>query len=540
MSNNPSKKPEWSALQEHAKAQAGTHINDLFTDNPARFENFSLKLNGLFFDYSKQRITSETIQKLCALAKSCDIEQKRSAMFEGVAINTSENRAVLHTALRRPKEDTVLLDGLNIMPAIHATREKMKDFSNAIRSGNYNGATGKPITQIVSIGIGGSYLGPRAVCEALKGHQKKASAQPSVQTYFVSNIDGDEIKSTLRKCDPETTLFIIISKSFTTQETLKNAKTAKQWLINNLPSDSDISPHFIAVSTNEKEMQKFGITKESIFPMWEWVNGRFSLWSAVGLPICLQLGYDNFEKLMSGAYAIDQHFQTAPLEKNIPVLMALIDIWNRNFLKFQTHAILPYAQKLFYLPLYFRQMEMESNGKNIDLAGNLITDYETSPVIFGTVGTNGQHSFYQLLHQGSDTIPCDFIGTIESHTDLKDHHDILLSNMLAQGQALMQGHSTAQKDTPQSTIEPAALTFLGNKPSSTTLLDRLDSYHLGMLLALYEHKVFTMGAIWNINSFDQFGVELGKELATKIEQNNLSDADSSTSGLFSLIHKTQK
>ena len=527
MSNNPTQKPEWKDLAAHAAEIKKQHLNDLFSNDMSRFDNFSVEIDGLFFDYSKQRIISKIQQKLCALLSACNFDQKRTALFDGSPLNTTENRAALHTALRRPKTDVVAVNGTNILPEIHATLDKMKSFSEDIRNARYKGATGKPITQIISIGVGGSDLGPRMVCEALK------PSGETIETYFISNIDADDITGALNKCNPETTLFIIASKSFATQETLTNAKTAKNWLIQNLPKGSDISAHLVAVSTNLKATAEFGISQDNFFPMWEWVNGRFSLWSAVGLPICLQLGFDHFQALLNGAYKIDRHFQTAPLEKNIPVLMALIGIWNRNFLNFSHHAILPYAQRLFYLPAYLQQLEMESNGKTIDLEGDQITDYKTNPIVFGEVGTNGQHSFYQLLHQGSETIPCDFIAAIRSNNGLKNHHDLLLNNMLAQGQALMLGKQNTKSDEP-------FRYFSGNKPSSTLFLDKLDARHLGMLIALYEHKCFVQGIIWNINSFDQFGVELGKTLSRKIEKNDLDDADSSTRGLFSLIHKSGK
>lgn len=526
MSNNPTSKKSWTELKKLAKNIKKQHLNDLFQENKNRFNDFSFQTDGFFFDYSKQQINGDVIENLCALLDESNFKAKQQAMFNGEIINNTEERAVLHTALRRPTTDIVKVNNSNVMPEIHDALEKMKLFSNDVRSGNHRGITGKPIKQIISIGIGGSDLGPRLVSEALT-----ICAKPDdkiLQTQFVSNVDGDDIKQALNTSNAEETLFVIISKSFKTQETLTNALTARQWLQDNLPKNSDIAPHFIAVSSNIKAAQDFGISENNIFPLWDWVNGRFSLWSAVGLSICLQHGFKKFEELLSGAYIMDKHFCDAPYEKNIPILMALIGVWNRNFLNLPHLAILPYTQSLLYFPAYLQQLEMESNGKDIDFEGNKILDYETCPVLFGEVGTNGQHSFYQLLHQGSETIPCDFIGVLNPETNLKHHHDLLLSHMLAQGQAMMQGRHKPAKPYRY---------FKGNKPSSTLLLDKMNPHGLGQLIALYEHKTFTQGVIWNLNSFDQFGVELGKELSQKLENQDLSDADPSTQGLYSLIHK---
>lgn len=525
MSNNLTQKPEWKTLKKLSQDIKKTHLNDLFQHDKKRFETFSITLNGLFFDYSKQRITSDILDNLISLAQSCNVEQKRDNMFDGAEINITEKRSVLHTALRRPKSKPLIINNQNVTEDVHKTLQRMKSLSEDVRAGKYLGATGQTITQIVSIGIGGSDFGPHLVCKALENDSK------NLEIYFVSNIDAHDITKALNQCNPETTLFVIISKSFQTQDTIANANTAKEWMIKNLPDQSDIGKHFIAVSANKISATQFGIQEDNFFPIWDWVNGRFSLWSAVGLPICFKLGFDVFEALLNGAYKIDQHFCDAPLKENIPVLMALIGIWNRNFLGAQTHAILPYSQNLFFLPAYIRQLDMESNGKTIDIDGNKIDDYQTGPVIFGEAGTNGQHSFYQHLHQGSDLIASDFIGIIHHKHQLDAHHHLLLSHMLSQSQALMQGK--------QDSDDPHRY-FNGNKPSSTLLLNRLDAYHLGMLIALYEHKIFVQGVIWNINSFDQFGVELGKELSQKIENNDLTGADNSTRGLFSLIHKSKK
>lgn len=520
MSNNPTTLKSWKALEKLSKIDI--NLNDLFADNPNRFDEFSVEKGGIFFDYSKQRITDDILKNLIALLDESNFTQKRDAMFAGEKINTTENRAVLHTALRAPKDSEVLVDGENIIPEIHETLARMETLSNQIRAGDYLGATGKPITDIISIGIGGSDLGPQMVYNALNDGK-----QP-VKIHFVSNIDAEDIERALQKCNPETTAFITISKSFGTQETLTNSLTARAWLSDHLGADQDLSSHLIAVSANVGAAQKFGIKPENVYPMWDWVNGRFSLWSAVGLPLAVGLGFDQFHNLLGGAHKIDQHFTSSPFEKNIPVLMALIGIWNRNFLKFSSHAILPYAQKLSLFPAYLQQLEMESNGKQTDLDGNEITTYKTGPVLFGEAGTNGQHSFYQMLHQGSDITPCDFIGTVKADHTHQNHQDILNAHMLAQGQAMMQGKESPNNQHGQ---------FDGNRPSMALLLDKLDAEHLGMLISLYEHKVLVQGHIWNINSFDQFGVELGKIMATDILENQLSSLDSSTKGLYSRIYK---
>ena len=523
MSNNPTHKKEWQDLEKLSKTPL--NLNDLFAKNPSRFSEFSISLEGLFLDYSKQKITQPILQNLIDLAKASDVEEKRDAMFAGGIINHTEQRAVLHTALRVPKDSIIEVDRKNIVPEIQETLSRIEKLSNTLRTQKYLGATGKVITDVVSIGIGGSDLGPRMVYEALNNDK-----QP-IALHFVSNIDADDIEKTLQRCNPETTLFIVISKSFGTQETLTNALTARAWVQNFIGKNKDISNHFIAVSANINAAQKFGIKTDNIYPLWDWVNGRFSLWSAVGLPIAIGLGFDEFSSLLDGARAMDIHFQTASLKKNMPVLMAMIGIWNRNFLHSANLAVLPYSQNLSLFPSYLQQLDMESNGKSVDNAGQEIKDYMTAPVLFGEAGTNGQHSFYQLLHQGSETIPCDFIGVIEPNHTHKNHHDMLLGHLLAQGQAMMKGKAS---------IQNAHKNFTGNKPCTTILLDKLDAYHLGMLIALYEHKIMVQGVIWNINSFDQFGVELGKEMAANIESHNFDNLDPSTKALYSLIHKQQK
>jgi len=533
MSNSPTQKSEWAALEKLSNDLKDVHLNDLFKEDTTRFNDLSLTVDNLFFDYSKQRVTTKTITALIALLEKSDFNKKRAEMFDGKIINHTEKRAVLHTALRRSKDDNVRVNNENVIPQIHSTLDKIEKFSNNVRNGKHLGSTGKPITKIISIGIGGSDLGPRLISDALSINANQNDQ--IIDTSYVSNIDGHDLKTALRNTDPEQTLFVIISKSFTTQETLTNGLSARQWMIDHLPDGADISKHFIAVSSNIAIVEEFGISKDNIFPMWEWVNGRFSLWSAVGLPICLQHGFQKFRELLDGARQMDEHFLNAPLNKNIPVLMALIGVWNRNFLNLPHLAILPYAQSLKYFPAYLQQLEMESNGKTIDNDGQPITNYETAPVLFGEIGTNGQHSFYQLLHQGSGDIACDFIGFVQDKNNIAHHHDLLLNNMLAQGQAMMQG----QHNPPYNDGETYRY-FKGNKPSSTLLIKESNAFSLGQLIAIYEHKTFTQGVVWNINSFDQFGVELGKDLSRKLEKQDLSSADPSTKGLYSFIHKSNK
>lgn len=523
MSTKPTQTKAWKSLE--SLSYEDINLNLLFDQNPKRFDEFSFETNGLFIDFSKQKITSEIKDTLCQLAKEMNVAEKRDAMFAGEKINRTEGRAVLHTALRRPQDEKVIINGHNVILDIHNALGQMKKLADKVRGGDYKGFTDKAITDVVSIGIGGSDLGPRLVYDTLK------SDQEPINLHFVANIDGDDLQAALNQCHPETTLFIVISKSFGTQETLTNALSARQWMRNHFGDDKDISDHFIAVSANVDKALAFGIKEENIYPMWDWVNGRFSLWSAVGLSFALGLGFDKFHDLLSGAHQMDQHFSSMPFDQNIPVLMALVGIWNTNFGNSDVLAVLPYAEKLKLLPAYLQQLEMESNGKRVDNEGALIKDYDTCPTLFGEAGTKGQHSFYQLLHQGTADIPCDFIGVINPDTKYKNHHESLIAHMLAQGQAMMQG-----KLSPDN----LAKDFVGNKPSTTILLDKLDAYHLGMLIALYEHKTAVQGFIWNVNSFDQFGVELGKEMARNIEENGMSNTDPSTSRLYSRIHKAEK
>jgi len=521
MSNNPTQKPIWNTLQKLATEIKQKHIVDLFDENSSRVSDFSIQKNGLLFDYSKHPVTQDIMGALQTLLSESNFDKKRAAMFAGEKINHTEGRAVLHTALRRPQNHEVMVEGKNVIPDIHATLNRVKDLADKLHTGNLKGATGKIIDTIVSIGIGGSDLGPRMVFQALE------NKYPSkITTNFVSNIDGEDIQSALNKCNAETTLFVVISKSFKTQETLTNAQTARTWVQEKLPNGAYIAPHFITVSSNVPAAIDFGMTEDAVYPMWDWVNGRFSLWSAVGLPLALHFGFDVFRALLDGAHAADNDFLNDDPEQNIPTLMALIGVWNRNFMGYGTQALLPYTEKLKYMPAYVQQLEMESNGKTIDNDGNHV-DYNTCPVIFGEVGTNGQHSFYQLLHQGSDKVPADFIGVRQDDSELKKHHTLLLSHMLAQGQAMLQG-----KRTPDESYRY----FDGDIPSTTMVFDEMTASTLGYLIALYEHKTFVQGVIWNVNSFDQYGVELGKELAGKLENNDISDADPSTKALYSYIH----
>ena len=525
MSNNPTQEKSWQSLEQHSHEIQKKTLTNLFDTDTARHTDLFFEYDGMRMDLSKQRITKETLNILVALADECGMTEKRNAMMRGAILNPTENRAVLHTALRRPKQDRVLLNGHNIIDDVHTTLKRMQSLSQRLDNGTLIGSTGKPIKQIISIGVGGSDLGTRMAFNALKHRYQKHDLS------FISNIDHLDLSNTLDKVAPEHALFVVISKSFGTQETLRNAMAARAWLTEKLADKTkNIDPHFIAVTANEKAANDFGISKENIYPLWDWVNGRFSVWSAVGLPLCLALGFENFSKMLNGAYSMDQHFINTPLQKNLPALLALVGIWNINFLEYNRQAILPYAQALETFPAYIQQLEMESNGKTVDLEGHLITDYQTAPVIFGDVGTNGQHSFFQQMHQGSATTPCDFIGIIEPTTPHNhNHHAKLLNNMLAQSQAMMQGRTKYHPNEPHRY-------FSGNKPSTTLLMDALTPYNLGMLMALYEHKSFVQGVIWNINSFDQFGVELGKELSRKLENADLNDLDPSTKQLYSYIH----
>lgn len=520
---DPTNTAAWALLHQHYEEMKTTHLKTLFQSDAARFSKLSIQNGDIHFDYSKNLITEKTITLLLQLANECGLPAAISAMFAGEKINTTENRAVLHIALRNYSGKPVITDGKDVIPEIKAVQEQMKNFCSKVHSGEWKGYSGRKIKYVVNIGIGGSDLGPVMVTEALKPYGVEG-----IHTYFVSNVDGTHIAETLKKVNAEETLFLIASKTFTTQETMTNAHTAREWFLQQAKDEAHIAKHFAALSTNEKEVVKFGIAPENMFVFWDWVGGRYSLWSAIGLSIALTIGYDNFEQLLRGAYDTDEHFRTTPLEKNIPVLMGMIGIWYSNFFGAATEAILPYDQYMHRFAAYFQQGNMESNGKYIDRNGNKTT-YSTGPVIWGEPGTNGQHAFYQLIHQGTQMIPCDFIAPAISHNPIGDHHQKLLSNFFAQTEALMNG---AANDNPYRVFE-------GNRPTNSFLVKKITPFTLGQLIALYEHKIFVQGVIWNIYSFDQWGVELGKVLAGKIlpelQQNEPVTAhDSSTNGLINL------
>ena len=529
----------WRALAEHATTTGQQHMRDLFAADPDRFNRFSVRLGDLLLDYSKNRITAETMALLVALAREAKVEDWRERMFSGEKINTTEGRAVLHAALRNTADRPIMVDGKDVMPDVMRVRAQMRAFSDAIRSGSWLGQTGKSITDVVNIGIGGSDLGPVMATEALKPYQL-----PGLHVHFVSNVDGTHIAETLKKLNPETSLFIVASKTFTTQETMANAETAKAWLVDALGTDA-VAKHFVALSTNEKAVRAFGIDTANMFEFWDWVGGRYSLWSAIGMPIAIAIGMDGFDQLAAGGRAMDDHFRSAPLEANLPVILALIGVWNANFLGASTYAVLPYDQYLHRLPAYLQQADMESNGKYVTRAGERV-EWTTGPVLFGEPGTNGQHSFYQLVHQSTQMVPCDFIAPAVSQNPIGNHHALLLSNFFAQPEALMRGKTadevrtelTAQGLTGEAleTLVPHKV-FDGNRPTNSILVKKIDPYTLGMLIALYEHKIFVQGIVWQINSFDQWGVELGKALAKVILPELTSDAtvtghDASTNGLI--------
>ncbi len=518
---------------------APKHLKELFSADPHRAIKFSLQLDNIFFDYSKNRIDDETVALLMQLARECMLAESIDSFFSGEPINETEHRAVLHTALRNQSDQPVFVDGQDVMPEIRRVLHQMKGFSESVINGSWKGYTGKAITDVVNIGIGGSDLGPVMVTEALKAYKNHLTM------HFVSNIDGTDIVEAFRNLNPETTLFLIASKTFTTQETMTNAHTAKDWLLADGAVEQDVEKHFVALSTNAEAVESFGIDTANMFEFWDWVGGRYSLWSAVGLSISLSIGFDNFNELLVGAHNADVHFREAPFEENIPVIMGLLGIWYNNFFDAETHAILPYDQYMHRFPAYFQQGDMESNGKYIDRSGKKV-DYQTGPIIWGEPGTNGQHAFYQLLHQGTKLVPCDFIAPAQSHNPIGNHHAILLSNFFAQTKALMNGKEEAQvvnelKAAGKSEDEIKMLApfkvFEGNRPTNSFLLKKITPRSLGTLIALYEHKIFTQGVIWNIFSFDQWGVELGKQLANEIlpdlkDEQQVSSHDSSTNCLI--------
>ncbi|WP_372398417.1 glucose-6-phosphate isomerase [Azospirillum sp. HJ39] len=534
----------WAALVQHRLDMADTHMRDLFAADPGRFGAFSLEAAGLFLDYSKNRITQDTVGLLLDLARQQDVEGARARMFGGEPINLTEKRAVLHTALRNRSDHPVTVDGRDVMPAVRAVLERMDAFANSVRDGDWRGYTGQPITDVVNIGIGGSDLGPVMATEALKPF-----AHAHVALHFVSNVDGTHLAEQLKWLDPETTLFVIASKTFTTQETLTNAHSARRWFLETAQDEAHVARHFVAVSTNEAEVRKFGIDPANMFGFWDWVGGRYSLWSAIGLPIMIAIGPVRFAELLAGAHAMDEHFRTAPLDRNMPVLLGLLGVWYRNFWDASSYAVLPYDQYLHRFPAYLQQLDMESNGKSVTRGGEPV-DYQTGPALFGEPGTNGQHAFYQLIHQGTSLIPCDFVAAATTHNPIGAeagaHHRILLSNVLAQAEALMRGKTAdevraemTRSGKPAEEVEALVphRVFPGNRPSNTILMQSLTPATLGALIALYEHKVFVQGIVWDINSFDQWGVELGKQLASTIlpemESGPAEGAhDSSTTGLM--------
>lgn len=536
----PSCLDAWQLLNRHHREISDLHMRDLFAEDPCRFERFSLRLDDILFDYSKNRITGQTVTLLLDLARQAGLSEKIAAIFRGDKINVTEDRAVLHVALRNRANRPIFVDGRDVMPDVNRVLAQMRRFSDSVRSGEWKGCTGKAITDVVNIGIGGSDLGPKMVVEALSPY-----TQPRLRVRFVSNVDEADLLENLRDLNPETTLFCVSSKTFTTQETMTNARSSRDWFLARIGDETAIAKHFVAVSTNAEKVAEFGIDTANMFEFWDWVGGRYSLWSAIGLPIALAVGMDAFEELLAGAHKVDEHFRTEPFERNIPVIMGLLGIWYANFFGAESYAILPYDQYLENLPAHLQQVDMESNGKMVDVEGQAI-GYGTGPIIFGQPGTNGQHAFYQLIHQSRKLVPCDFLAAAQSHHGLGRHHEILISNFLAQPEALMRGKTFDEAEAElkaggvtgkRLTELAAAKTFPGNKPSNSILYRKLTPETLGSLIALYEHKVFVQGAIWNINSFDQMGVELGKRLARTIlselaGDRRISSHDASTNGLI--------
>ena len=537
---DPTKTKAWRSLSEHFKTLKDVHMRDLFREDPERFRKFSIPFNDILVDCSKNRITQETLDLLIQLAEESGLREAIQGLFAGERINETEDRAVLHTALRNRAGTAVLVDGQDVMPQVNAVLAKMNAFSQKVLSGEWHGYTGKRISDIVNIGIGGSDLGPVMVTECLRPYAKQGMA-----VHFVSNVDGTHIVETLKRLDPETTLFLIASKTFTTQETMTNAFTARAWFLNRAKDARHVARHFVAISTNTERVQAFGIDRDNMFAFWDWVGGRYSLWSAIGLSIACYVGFENFESLLRGGHEMDRHFRFTPFRQNIPVILALIGIWYNNFFGSETEAILPYDQSMHRFPAYFQQGNMESNGKSVDRSGNRVA-YQTGPIIWGEPGTNGQHAFYQLIHQGTKLIPADFLAPAVSHNPVGDHHRILLSNFFAQTEALMNGKSKEEafaelrregKDEAEISRLWPYRAFEGNRPTNSILFRKLTPQILGSLIAMYEHKIFVQGAVWNIFSFDQWGVELGKQLAKKIlpelhDPSLVSSHDSSTNGLI--------
>jgi len=540
--------PAWKALESHYKTVRSSHLRELFADDATRGERLTVSALGIDLDYSKNRITADSMHLLFDLAREAGVQARRDAMFSGAKINITEDRAVLHVALRNRANTPILVDGEDVMPKVNAVLARMRRFTDAVRTGVWRGHTGKAITDVVNIGIGGSDLGPYMACEALKPY-----GHPRLAMHFVSNVDGTHVAEALRKVNPETTLFVVASKTFTTQETLSNALSARSWFLDNRGSEAAIAKHFVAVSTNARAVGAFGIDTDNMFEFWDWVGGRYSLWSAVGLPVALYVGMDHFESLLAGAHAMDEHFRSAPFEANMPVILALLGIWYTNFFDAESHTIAPYDQYLHRFPAYLQQLDMESNGKSVTLDGARV-DYDTGPVIWGEPGTNGQHAYFQLLHQGTRLVSADFIAALETHNPLGRHHELLLANCFAQTEALMRGKTPDEVRDELRTqgLEGKALdqllphkVFEGNRPTNTLLVKKLDPGSFGALIALYEHKVFVQGTIWAVNSFDQWGVELGKQLARVIEPElatiePASAHDCSTNGLINRYKKHRK
>jgi glucose-6-phosphate isomerase len=541
---NPTETAAWQRLEALFLHMQATHMREMFAEDPGRFEKFHVQFNDILVDYSKNIINEEVMKELIALAKEVELQDAIDALFRGEAINQTEGRSVLHIALRNRSNAPILAEGIDVMPDVNAVLNQMKTFSSNLINGTWKGYSSKAITDIVNIGIGGSDLGPYMVTEALRPYWK------NITPHFVSNVDGTHIAEIVKRVNPETTVFIIASKTFTTQETMTNAESARAWFLEKTGGKGEVAKHFVAVSTNQKEVTKFGIAPENMFVFWDWVGGRYSLWSSIGLSIACTIGFENFEKLLSGAHAVDNHFRNEPFEKNIPVVLALLGIWYNNFFGAASEAILPYDQYLHRFAAYFQQGNMESNGKSVDRNGEPVT-YQTGPVIWGEPGTNGQHAFYQLIHQGTKLIPCDFIAPAISHNPLSDHHDKLLSNYFAQTEALMRGKTQeeVEAELAKAGLDKEAIkfhapfrVFEGNRPSNSILFKKLTPETLGSLIAIYEHKIFAQGIIWNIFSFDQWGVELGKVLAKKIlpeltAAEEISSHDSSTNGLINYFKR---
>lgn len=541
------KSKAWKKLESHYKHFRKVEMKDLFAIDEDRTKKFSVNLDAMYLDFSKNRINERTMKLLMNLARECKLDEKIKAMFKGDKINVTEKRPVLHIALRNRANKPIYVDGKNVMPQINDVLAKMKKFSDAVRFGEFKGHTGKKLTNIVNIGIGGSDLGPVMACEALRKYWAK-----DINCYFISNIDGTACAQVLNKVDPETTLFIVASKTFTTIETLTNAKTCRKWLVDAL-GEHAVSKHFVALSTNTKEVEKFGINPENMFEFWDFVGGRYSMWSAIGLIIAIAVGFENFERMLDGAYAMDEHFYNTNFEHNIPVIMAMLGIWYNNFFGIHRYGVIPYDQYLQYVPAYLQQLDMESNGKFVTMDSEYVK-YATGPVLFGGAGTNVQHSFFQLIHQGSEIVPIDFIIPAISHNEIGQHHEILVANVIAQGEALMRGKTVKEaaeelKKAGKSKEEISFLkkfkSFEGNRPSNTLVFKKMDPYTLGMLIAMYEHKVFVQGVVWNVDSFDQFGVELGKQMALSILPELQGNAygishDSSTDYLINLIKRLRK